>query len=444
MIGRFERFRVRNRPRQAFLPFHDRAQRLERGFKTVVLAFTGMTVALVLGLTPVGRYATALLAVHAKWPVQRSLGWEPRRSEIDAAWRVRRAWGVGTTRARFQLVYEKANPALRTFFDRAGMAPGAGVFRWANYDQVLLFSSAVFDADDRGRSFRLKPGVRSVWLRNDARVKGPFDLLLVPDRPDVRAAGAAAGLVVVSESVQSTNSWGCRGPEPDVDAPVRGLVLGDSFMQGLFIGDDETPPEQLERALRAELGVDVSILNTGHLGYSPEQYYHTLRAYADRFRPGFVVVSVCPNDFGEGRAVLEGKGDWAEAKYWVDAIQRFCRDRSVPCVIAPIPLDVRVEGRRREGDYPGRLSNLFDSDSLSYYNPFDDFVDEHLRLSLDAARSGRPLASSPLYNRPINDGHFSAQGASVWGRALAPRLALLLQAAPYAATLARSEGFILR
>ena len=41
----------------------------------------------------------------------------------------------------------------------------------------------------------------------------------------------------------------------------------------------------------------VSILNTGHLGYSPEQYYYSLVEYADRFRPHFVVVSVFSNDF---------------------------------------------------------------------------------------------------------------------------------------------------
>ena len=100
-------------------------------------------------------------------------------------------------------------------------------------------------------------------------------------RDSPRRSGTAA--IPVESSRQSTNSWGLRGPEPDLDAPVRGIVLGDSFMQGMFIGDDDTPPECLRRDLESRLKTKVSILNTGHLGYSPEQYYYSLVEYGDRF-----------------------------------------------------------------------------------------------------------------------------------------------------------------
>ena len=84
-------------------------------------------------------------------------------------------------------------------------------------------------------------------------------------------------------------------------------------MQGMFIGDGETPPDCLERYLQETLKTSVSILNTGVMGYAPEQYYYSLMAFADRFRPHFVVVSLFVNDFGneidagkQGRGRLEG------------------------------------------------------------------------------------------------------------------------------------------
>ena len=93
----------------------------------------------------------------------------------------------------------------------------------------------------------------------------------------------------------------------------------------------------------------MSILNTGHLGYSPEQYYYSLLAFADRFSPHFVVVSVFANDFGEGNEVWHGKGDWDEGKYWLDRIAQLCISAklAVPVRIRPVqPADARAEERR--------------------------------------------------------------------------------------------------
>jgi hypothetical protein len=80
-------------------------------------------------------------------------------------------------------------------------------------------------------------------------------------------------------------------------------------MHGMFIGNDDTPPECLWRDLEKRCQTKVSILNTGHLGYSPEQYYYTLIGFAERFAPHFAIVSICENDFGNPFEVLNGQGD---------------------------------------------------------------------------------------------------------------------------------------
>ena len=91
----------------------------------------------------------------------------------------------------------------------------------------------------------------------------------------------------------------------------------------------------------------VSILNTGHLGYSPEQYYYSLVEYADRIHPQFVVVSVFVNDFAgeESEAAFKGKGDWDEGKYWLEKIIQFCRARGWTYLVVPAPYEPMLLGK---------------------------------------------------------------------------------------------------
>jgi hypothetical protein len=430
MTGRETGCRCRRRPRQALLPPFRRTARLERGLRRAIVGLTALSALGLLAGTPLGRFAVVSLAVRGHALLLRPVRRTPSRHELDLLWTLRRQRGLADTAAQFRKVASGVSPQMQALLRVAGMGPGNGLLRWANYDRTLLFSSRVFDPDDSGRAYRLRPRTRSVWLRDRTLVGSPFGMLLAPDTPAVRAAAEAAGVLVVDGSEQITNAWGLRGPEPRLDAPVRGIVLGDSFMQGLFIGDDETPPAALERFLRHALGTPVCVLNTGHYGYSPEQYYHTLVEYAGRFRPQFVVVSVSPNDFGDGVAVLHGHGDWPEAVYWMGRIMGYCRERGMLCVVAAVPVDARLEGQRMDGFFPGQLANACRLDSRTYCYPFDDFVDAHLRLAAAARRRGEAVTRSPLYNRQLNDGHFSAAGASVWGGAVGRRVAALLQSDP--------------
>ncbi len=250
---------------------------------------------------------------------------------------------------------------------------------------------------------------------------------IVPASPDVLRAAEAAGARTVAGTEQLTNSWGCRGPEPDLEAPVRGLVLGDSFMQGYFVGDADTPPECLRRSLEAVLGERVSILNTGVLGYGPEHEYHALREYAERFRPQFVVVATFVNDFGEEKDVVQGGGDWVEPAYWLDKIQEYCRSKGIVCLFAPVPWEGQITGARNSGDYPGRVATVTHAIGPFFCDATDTFVSEHLVIRREHERAGRQMpVRTPLYNGDLGDGHFSPRGCALWGRLVADRLALIL------------------
>ena len=197
---------------------------------------------------------------------------------------------------------------------------------------------------------------------------------------------------------------------------MRGMVLGDSFMQGMFIGDDDTPPECLRRDLEDRLETKVSIFNTGHLGYSPEQYYYSLVEFADRFRPQFVVVSVFANDFAGdvSEVAMRGTADWQEGKYWMDKIIQYCRLHGWTYLIVPAPYEQLLLGRRKAGYYPGMLSNVLEETSLDVPRPQRRL---HERSSgagrLEGERARRPAAARSLTCQ-IGDGHFSALGSKVW------------------------------
>lgn len=420
--------RRRKPPRQKVFPYVERVRRLERRFKWIIGAATGLAIVTIIGVSPSGRFAVRSYSARAVRAAEEAIGVPPDRAAIAEALRVKRTHDVNMTAGALRRAYEQAGPDVQRLMDFAGMAPDNALLRWGNIDRILLLPSTVFAPDNSGRSYRLRPTKRAVWVRNISLKQGVLAFFLVPDGPGLAEAVAGSGGVIVPGATQTTNSWGCRGPEPDRNAPLRGIVIGDSFMQGLFIGDDETPPAQLERELARRLKTRVSILNTGHLGYSPEQYYYTLREYIDQFRPHFVVVSVFANDFGDTPAVVErGKGDWGEAKYWFDELFQLCRSRELVMLTVPIPTERQVTGRRHAGFYPGRYSSLASVTAVQYCDPTEDLVNENLARVADLLQRKEFHGHSPLFNGHIADGHFSPLGSEVWARAVGRRLEALLE-----------------
>jgi hypothetical protein len=428
-MNRFFRLTLR-RPiclRQRVFTFLERSECRYRWFKRTILLFTALVVAVILGAVPRGRYVVASLASGVREVALHSVGLPTPRSEVDDRWQRFRLQGIADSKRAHLRMFADIDPAYRRLLIYAGLDPDHAVMRWGNYDRTMLLPSEVFEADDTGRSYRLRPGAKSVWIRNMSLRPGVLMFFLVPDRPELPKAMEGTTGLLVEGSQQTTNSWGLRGPDPDPDAPLRGIVLGDSFMQGLFIGDDQTPPECLRRVLEKDLQTKVSILNTGLLGYSPEQYHATLMAYVDRFRPHFVVVSVFANDFGDPHEAVRGRVDWDESLYWLNRISEFCRIRHLAQLFVMAPLESQIFGRRSSGCYPGTLSNRLEINGSQYLDPMEAFVDESLERFKRAEREGRRPPANPLFNGHISDHHFSALGSELWAACVGRRLLNLLE-----------------
>jgi hypothetical protein len=419
----------RRRPlRQRVFEFIRRSRRHERWFKRVILAATCLTIVCLLGAWPRGRYLVAAVVSQAQRAARWAIGLPTPRSEIDEQWRHYREQGILESRQSLIRDFARTEPGNQRIMRYAGLDPEHGLLRWGNYDRTLLLPATIFEADDSGRSYRLRPHTRAIWVRNLTLKTGVLMFFLVPDGPGLAAALEGTTGIPVDTARQTTNSWGLRGPEPDPSAPLRGIVLGDSFMQGMFIGDQETPPERLRHYLEDQLETRVSVLNAGVLGYSPEQYYYSLLAFADRFRPHFVVVSVFTNDFGDLYDVAtKGRGDWEEGKYWLDRIVQLCRARQWPHLIVPAPFESHLFSRRKAGFYPGLLSNILEVNSTMFLDPSEDFINAHLELVIAGERKGQRPQGCLLFNGHIGDGHFSPTGSKVWAAAVGRRLVLLLE-----------------
>jgi len=414
--------------RQLVFRFLSRRLLLERRFKQLIMLTTCVVMVVIVKVVPWGSYLSAMVLSSARQAGRQAIGLPKPRSEIDDSWRRFRELRIAQTRPRVERFYAECGPLTKRLLRYAAMDPEHGLLRWANYDWTVLLSSVVFEADDDGRSYRFRPHTRSIWLLQVglSSFPDPAAFFLVPDGPGLAEAIRGLSARPLETSRQTTNSWGLRGPEPDLTAPLRGIVLGDSFMQGMFLGDDETPPECLRRYMQDHLKTRVSILNTGVRGYSPEQYYYSLIAFTDRFHPHFVVVSVVANDFGNFADVeSRGMGDWQEGRYWLRKIASHCRAQHCPVLIVPAPYKAAILGRRAAG-YLGPLLSIMTIDSLLFLDPIDDFVNAHLKLLAEARQQGQTLEGCPLFNDVIYDEHFSAAGSQVWAAAVGERVILLL------------------
>lgn len=134
-----------------------------------------------------------------------------------------------------------------------------------------------------------------------------------------------------------TNALGYRGPSPTtVEKPPgtrRVLVLGDSFVFGWGVPEEDSIPGQL-RARLAGAAAPVEVVNVGyHAGSAPDAYYAYLRREGMALAPDVVVVVVFTgNDIDD-----VGETVWLETD--------------------TIGAPVRLQSIRLYGDWWGRLLN---------------------------------------------------------------------------------------
>lgn len=95
-----------------------------------------------------------------------------------------------------------------------------------------------------------------------------------------------------------TNGLGLRNlqdPDPDPSV-VRLLAVGDSFMYGYYVHNEETTPARLEETLNQRWGTRYQVFNAGVPGYTAADVLSYLQDKGLQLQPSAVVMSFYSND----------------------------------------------------------------------------------------------------------------------------------------------------
>lgn len=179
------------------------------------------------------------------------------------------------------------------------------------------------------------------------------------------------------------NSIGFRDEEFPIEKPAgeyRVLTIGDSFTYGSGVLGEDAWPQVLERGL-ATGGRPVQVINGGFAAgsYAPAGYDTWLESDGFLLQPDLVVIGFCLNDMGDGNDIpmlswsgvttcnyqvalldqvmtwIENKrrmssptdyaaivaqrpGTWNATQQALRNLQRLCKGRGVPLVVAVIPM----------------------------------------------------------------------------------------------------------
>ncbi len=198
-----------------------------------ILVATSLAIAVMFGALPKGRYVVGLgtvIGAPGLCGARSAFPHHARRSTKDGAASGSR--GLPSRKRRCRVFTRRPVPRCQRLMRYAGLDPDHGLLRWGNYDRTLLLPSTIFEADESGRSYRLRPASDAIWLRQiSIRERRPHDF------PRSRWSGPGRGDARGPAQSRSNRDirpirGACAGPSPTLTHPCAGIVLGDSFMQG--------------------------------------------------------------------------------------------------------------------------------------------------------------------------------------------------------------------
>jgi hypothetical protein len=166
------------------------------------------------------------------------------------------------------------------------------------------------------------------------------------------------------------NSLGLRGGEVSRSKPEgvkRVLVLGDSFVFGLGVDEDNLFTTHLEKLLNRSPDKRHEVLNLGVSGYSTDQEYILFQELGLRLSPDVVILVVCDNDF------LGNTEDFAYRRYYKPYFERAADGLTLKN--SPVPILTRSQ---RVKLFLGQESNVWNfvrnrSSDRPWVKPFLDF-----------------------------------------------------------------------
>jgi len=92
------------------------------------------------------------------------------------------------------------------------------------------------------------------------------------------------------------NSYGLRDEEPNSNAELKILVLGDSFTWGYGVEHNETYTELMQNQLTKQRKQSIDVINAGATSYSPALQYLYLKNRGKEFKPDIIIMNFDMSD----------------------------------------------------------------------------------------------------------------------------------------------------
>jgi hypothetical protein len=234
----------------------------------------------------------------------------------------------------------------------------------------------------------------------------------------------------VPTAVHSVNTMGYRGPARPLQADpgvVRLAALGDSFTFGVGVGDEESLPAALERAVGGPGSSAVEVLNFGIPGYNLDEVIDQYVYFARRWKPRAVVYFVVNNDLDEGLCIRAQSNRWLRVgRYWRTLrlfLATFAPGKFFGSPPVPHPGD---EDRFRAGLVRLRDEVARDGATLyvvSFKDPLNDAAATR-RILADLGIASYVLRPDEFDRLEVipREGHFTARGNETVASTIAPWL----------------------
>lgn len=272
------------------------------------------------------------------------------------------------------------NSSLRRFARTlAAQDPKTDLFAtlWDTNTGVLLSRRMFHDVTMDGvTKYRYRPNLKKLGFRTGG--SGFHWNMETEDTPAIRSALADLDTSYMVSASYDESGFRSVDPELTSACTVHGLFLGDSYTDGLWVGDADTFVNVFGHLVRERSGVRLCPVNAGVNGYGPLEEAHVLEHdFEAAGRPTIVYVMFFANDVdADFDAVIngtlrDGERRWRESLAYLARIQLYAAGHGARVVLAAIPPAEQVFMRGSQEYYQRPLREFAAREGIRFVNLID-------------------------------------------------------------------------
>ena len=225
--------------------------------------------------------------------------------------------------------------------------------------------------------YRYKPYLRKMafGVQAEGRI-WEFEML-----ENEEALRFSSQLKTLAVKIASFDQNGFRKTDFNLDSKCKETILfvGDSFTEGLFVGDRETFVNHFGHLINAEREDLICPINGGVNGYSALEESFVIENNFEKFRYHTVFLMHFPNDiYSDCSKVIYNSAEgfetgWRENFFYMNKIAQFCKLHGITLIVVAIHPNVQLNTPATKRNYQDRLKAFCDESKIYFIDLFEDF-----------------------------------------------------------------------